>query len=157
MPYETPVAFAHIKGGMDYPQIWGTVYFYPAAYGVRVCAYIHQLPPYSPASDGKQPVGPFGFHIHSKGCCEGDFKCADGHYNPDNQPHGNHAGDFPVLFSNNGRSEMCFFTNRLNIHDIIGRSVIIHENPDDYRTQPSGNSGKMIACGVIMPYVRGMY
>jgi Cu-Zn family superoxide dismutase len=47
---------------------------------------------------------------------------------------------------------MCFFTNRFRVRDIIGRSVIIHENPDDYRTQPAGNSGKMLGCGVIKPF-----
>ena len=56
-----------------------------------------------------------------------------------------------VLFSNDGYSSMCFFTNRFNSQDIIGRSIIIHENPDDYRTQPAGNSGKRLACGVIKP------
>ena len=69
--------------------------------------------------------------------------------NEDTQPHGNHIGDFPVLFSNNGYTRMRFFTDKFKPEDIIGRSVIIHENPDDYRTQPSGNSGKRIGCGVI--------
>jgi DNA invertase Pin-like site-specific DNA recombinase len=77
------------------------------------------------------------------------------YYNEDTnegtQPHGNHAGDFPVLFSNNGYTYMKFFTDKFKPGDVIGRAVIIHENPDDYRTQPSGNSGKRIACGVICP------
>jgi len=47
---------------------------------------------------------------------------------------------------------MCFFTNKFNVRDIIGKAVIIHENPDDYRTQPAGNSGKRIVCGVIRAY-----
>lgn len=64
-------------------------------------------------------------------------------------PHGNHAGDFPVLFSNNGYARMSFFTDKFRVRDIIGRSVMIHENPDDYRSQPPGDSGKRIACGVI--------
>lgn len=64
-------------------------------------------------------------------------------------PHGNHAGDFPVLFSNNGRAFMCFFTDRFRVRDIVGKAVIIHQNPDDYRSQPSGNAGKRLACGVI--------
>ncbi len=66
-------------------------------------------------------------------------------------PHGNHAGDFPVLFSNDGYAEMTFFTNRFKPWEVIGKSVIIHQNPDDYRSQPSGNSGKRLACGVIQP------
>lgn len=56
-------------------------------------------------------------------------------------PHGNHAGDFPVLFSNGGRARMRLFTSKFKVRDIIGKSVIIHENPDDYRSQPAGNSG----------------
>jgi len=64
-------------------------------------------------------------------------------------PHGNHAGDFPVLFSNNGVARMCFFTNKFKVADIIGKAVVIHQNPDDYRTQPAGDSGKRLACGVI--------
>jgi superoxide dismutase, Cu-Zn family len=72
-------------------------------------------------------------------------------YNPlfINQPHGNHVGDFPVLFSNYGYAYMCFFTDKFKVADIIGKLVVIHENSDDYRTQPAGNSGKKLACGVI--------
>lgn len=76
---------------------------------------------------------------------------AGGHWNPTNQPHGNHAGDFPVLFSNHGYGSMCFFTDKFKVEDVLGKAVIIHENPDDYRTQPSGDGGKRLACGVIRP------
>ena len=105
-------------------------------------------------SNGYNPIGPFGFHIHEYGICQvtnpsEPFMSAGGHYNPTNQPHGNHAGDLPVLFSNNGYARMSFFTNKFSVEDIINRSIIIHENPDDYRTQPSGDSGKRLACGVI--------
>ena len=107
---------------------------------------VNNLPKYKPGLGKQEPIGPHGFHIHENGTCAvGDpkdpFQAAGGHWNPGNQPHGNHAGDFPVLFSNDGYSSMCFFTNRFNSQDIIGRSIIIHENPDDYRTQPAGNSG----------------
>jgi Cu-Zn family superoxide dismutase len=80
---------------------------------------------------------------------EDPFMDAGSHWNPDNQPHGNHAGDFPVLFSNNGQAKMKFFTDRFKVRDVIGKTVIIHQSPDDYRTQPSGNSGKRLACGII--------
>lgn len=111
------------------------------------------LPPYHPANGG-QPVGPHGFHIHENGVCMiGDpndpFMSAGGHWNPTDQPHGNHAGDFPVLFSMNGTADMDFFTDKFKVSDVIGKSVVIHQNPDDYRSQPSGNSGKKLACGVI--------
>lgn len=147
-------AIAKVAGGPDYPQISGLIIFRDVPGGTEVCANLTGLPPYKPAIEGKQPVGPFGFHIHEKGdCTVGDpakpFEACGGHWNPTNQPHGNHAGDFPVLFSNNGCARMCFFTDKFKVEDIIGRSVVIHENPDDYRTQPAGNSGKRIACGVI--------
>lgn len=70
-------------------------------------------------------------------------------YNEDALPHGNHAGDFPVLFSNDGYARMIFFTDAFKAEEVVGRSVIIHENPNDYRSQPSGNAGKRIGCGVI--------
>lgn len=148
------IAIAKITGGPFAPAIKGTVTFQEVPGGTLVCANITGLPPFSPASGTKPQVGPFGFHIHEKGnCAVGDpkdpFKGAGGHYNPTNQPHGNHVGDFPVLFSNNGIARMCFFTNKFRVQDVIGRSVMIHESPDDYKTEPAGNSGRRLACGVI--------
>src|SRR5699024_910818 len=112
------------------------------------------LPLYEPAYNDEDPIGPLGFHIHQYGLCQiqdpmDPYESAGGHWNPTDQPHGNHAGDFPVLFSNNGYARMSFFTDKFKPADIIGRSVIIHQNPEDYRTQPSGDSGSRIACGVI--------
>jgi len=148
------MAAAIIKGGPLAPQISGIVYFRDVAGGTIVTVQLVGLPPYSPGSDGQSPIGPHGFHIHVNGTCEvGDpkepFMTAGEHYNPHNQPHGNHAGDFPVLFSNRGRAFMSFFTDKFNVADVTGRAVIIHQNPDDYRTQPAGNAGKRLACGVI--------
>jgi len=150
-------AAAYIRGGPLAPQIMGAVYFRDVAGGCEVRVEVNGLPPYQPAIKGEAPIGPHGFHIHQYGTCEvGDpedpFQAAGGHWNPDNQPHGNHAGDFPVLFSNNGYARMCFFTNRFRAKEVIGRSVIIHQNPDDYRTQPAGDAGRRLACGVIQAY-----
>ncbi len=155
-PSDTGEAVAYIKGGPLAPDIFGIVIFRNVPGGTLVSADITGLPSYRPAEGGHDPVGPHGFHIHEKGCCQtGDpddpFQAAGGHWNPDDQPHGNHAGDFPVLFSNRGRSMMTFFTDRFRVWDIIGRAVIIHQNPDDYRTQPAGDAGKRLACGVIRP------
>ncbi len=152
--YKPPQAAAIIKGGTLAPGIEGVVIFKDAPGGTYVCIDISGLPPYKPAEGGNPPVGPHGFHIHEKGNCEiGDpnnpFQAAGGHWNPTNQPHGNHAGDFPVLFSNNGVARMCFFTNKFKVADIIGKAVVIHQSPDDYRTQPAGDAGKRLACGVI--------
>lgn len=147
-------AVALIYGGPRYPAIRGWVGYQDVPGGTYVTVNIAGLPPYQPGSHDQEPIGPHGFHIHEFGnCAVGDaqnpFQQAGEHWNPDNQPHGHHAGDFPVLFSYDGRCYMEFFTNRFRVTDIIGRSVIIHENPDDYRTQPAGNSGQRIACGII--------
>ncbi|WP_003541707.1 superoxide dismutase family protein [Desulfotomaculum nigrificans] len=153
--YGSAVASAQIRGGPLAPQICGVVYFTDVPDGVWVSVDVTGLPPYQPPQGDKPPVGPHGFHIHEFGNCEvGDphnpFQAAGGHWNPTNQPHGNHAGDFPALFSNQGRAKMCFFTDKFTVAQVIGKSVIIHENPDDYRTQPAGAAGKRLACGVII-------
>ncbi|PPK45941.1 Cu-Zn family superoxide dismutase [Clostridium algidicarnis DSM 15099] len=152
---KSSTATAIIKGGPFAPNIKGYMHFTDVPYGTNVCVKVTGLPEYKKAEGNKSPIGPHGFHIHEFGNCEvGDkndpFKSVGGHWNPYNQPHGNHAGDFPVLFSNHGIANMCFFTDKFKVKDIIGKSIIIHENPDDYRTEPSGNSGRKLACGEII-------
>jgi Cu-Zn family superoxide dismutase len=147
-------AVAYITGGPIAPGIKGVVNFTGTIGGTEVHVEVYGLPDYQPAREGNPPVGPHGFHIHETGSCiVGDpakpFTAAGAHWNPTHQPHGNHAGDFPVLFSNNGYSRMEFFTNQFSVDQIIGKAVIIHENPDDYRTQPDGAGGRRLACGVI--------
>jgi len=143
-----------VQGGPLRPQIRGVVTFQDVPGGVNVCIEVRGLPPFS-RNRGEPPVGPHGFHIHEHGNCtvgnpaDPFMAAVGGHWNPDNQPYGNYAGDFPVLFSNRGFARMCFFTSRFRISDIINRAVIIHESPDDYRTPPAGNAGRMLACGVI--------
>lgn len=151
------VAVAVIKGGPFAPQLEGKVLFSDVVGGTWICVSVRGLPQYKPGENGKQPVGPHGFHIHEKGSCQvGDpkepFMEAGGHWNPTKQPHGNHAGDFPVLFSNKGMAKMCFFTDRFKVADIIGKAIIIHESPDDYRSQPAGNAGRRLGCGAIREY-----
>lgn len=147
-------AVAFVKGGPLAPGIKGVVTFSDVQGGTEVCINVAGLPPYRPAQGNRPPVGPHGFHLHESGNCQvgnpdDPFTKAGGHWNPTNQPHGNHAGDFPVLFSNDGRASMCFFTNKFKPDDVIGKAVIIHESPDDYRTQPAGAAGRRLACGVI--------
>ncbi len=144
-------AYAEINGGPLAPQIKGEVYLEEVSGGVVVNVYVTGLPNYK---SGQKPIGPHGFHIHENGDCTiGDenapFQAAGGHWNPTNQPHGNHAGDFPVLFSNNGISYMEFYTNKFTVDEAVGKAIIIHENPDDYITQPAGDAGKRLACGII--------
>lgn len=151
------MVIANIKGGPIAPDIKGMVTFKEVVGGTMVSANISGLPEYKPAQNGNQPIGPHGFHIHENGVCrigdpEDPFQAAGGHWNPRNQPHGNHAGDFPVLFSNNGRAIMSFFTNKFKPNEAIGKSIIIHQSPDDYKTQPAGDAGKRLACGLIKSY-----
>ena len=145
------VAEARLTAGPLAPEIRGTVRFHSMRSGTQVIVTVRGLPKYEA---GSPPIGPFGFHIHDVGQCEvGDpkdpFASAGGHYNPDQQTHGNHAGDLPVLFSNDGIARMLVYTDRYQVQDIIGKSILIHQNPDDFRTDPSGNSGLRLACGII--------
>lgn len=154
--FSISMAKADIRGGPLAPQIHGTIFFQDVPTGVMVTAQVYGLPPYQPGQNGTKPIGPHGFHIHERGSClignpEDPFQAAGGHWNPYNQPHGNHAGDFPVLFSNNGYAFMSFFTNKFKVRDVINKAVIIHQNPDDFQTQPAGYAGKRLACGLIQP------
>lgn len=147
-------AYASLCGGPLAPKLRGEVRFEDCGDGVWVSVEVCGLPPFRPAKGNRPQIGPHGFHLHETGCCEvGDpadpFLAAGSHWNPDRQPHGNHAGDFPALFSNHGLAVMSFYTDRFFVEDIIGKAVVIHQSPDDYQTQPSGNSGKRIACGVV--------
>jgi Cu-Zn family superoxide dismutase len=152
--YPCIAATAQIIGGPLAPRIRGIVYLRDVSGGTEIYVNVSGLPPYRPAQENSPPIGPHGFHLHENGdCTVGDptnpFQNAGGHWNPTNQPHGNHAGDFPVLFSNHGSAMMIFFTDKFHVADVLGRTVIIHENPDDYRSQPSGDAGRRLACGLI--------
>lgn len=106
--------------------------------------------------------GLHGFHIHEKGDCSApDATSAGGHFNPTGQPHGDphtathHAGDIPMLEADaQGNARLETRLDGLSIgsgpNDIVGRAVVIHAAPDDYRSQPAGNSGARVACGVIV-------
>ncbi|GED67770.1 hypothetical protein BRE01_14720 [Brevibacillus reuszeri] len=151
---EPTQSYAEIHGGPLAPNLYGYVVFTDVPYGTDVFVEVGGLPAFQPASGDQPQIGPFGFHVHDKGVCtvgnpDNPFLAAEGHWNPTHQPHGNHAGDFPVLFSNDGYARMNFFTNKFRAADVIGKSVIIHQSPDDFHTQPAGNSGKRLACGLI--------
>lgn len=143
IPSTRPAAEAHISGGEEVPGLGGTVSFYPMWDGVMVVAQISGLP-----EDGE---GIFGMHIHEGEDCGGTgFADSKGHYNPASQPHPEHAGDLPPLFRCcDGRAYLAVVTSRIHLRDVIGKTLIIHAMSDDFRTQPSGNSGSKIGCGVI--------
>jgi Cu-Zn family superoxide dismutase len=109
---------------------------------------------------GLKPNGVHGLHVHETGsCASADGSSAGGHFNPDGQPHGpqsaaHHAGDLPALTADeNGVADQHFTLTGPTLTEgpasLVGRSVIVHAQADDYTTQPSGNSGARIGCGVI--------
>lgn len=142
-------AKAHIKGGKDYPNINGFVSFKEVLGGVLLTAKINGLPQSTNSCKGRF----FGFHIHEGTSCTGnindEFPNAKSHLNPTNCPHPFHIGDLPPLIENNGYAYMSVLINKFKIKDIIGKVIIIHDMPDDFNSQPSGNSGRKIACGKI--------
>ena len=129
----------------------GTVNFEQRGDKVRVTANI----------TGLRPNGEFGFHIHEAGdCSSGDGMSAKGHFNPHGKPHGNpasaerHAGDMPSLKSDgsgnaNLSADLDIITVDAGPASVVGRGLIVHVQPDDYKTQPTGNAGARSACAVI--------
>ena len=113
------------------------------------------------AVSGLRPNSEVGFHIHEAGdCSSGDGMSAKGHFNPQGKPHGNpasserHAGDMPMLqadASGNASisAELDIITVSPGPDSIVGKGLIVHVQPDDYKTQPTGNAGARSACGVI--------
>lgn len=128
----------------------GTVTFAQKGNKVVVVAKVSGLTP-----------GPHGFHIHEKGDCSSpDAMSAGGHFNPTGKPHAHpstterHAGDMPMLVADaSGNASMTTELDVITIGsgatDIVGKAVIVHTDPDDFKTQPTGNAGGRVACGVI--------
>lgn len=144
-----PQAYACVRGNPDHPELSGVVKFYPLGIGVLVTADFSGLP-----NDAAPcAVNIFAMHIHQTGDCSGNhedcFANVGGHYNPGNCPHPAHAGDLLPLMASDGFAWYAFSTTRFSIEEIINRAVIVHAKPDDFTTQPSGNSGAKIGCGVI--------
>ena len=105
--------------------------------------------------------GQHGIHIHEKGdCSAGDGMSAGGPFNPLGKPHADpstkdrHAGDMPMLVAGAAGNaeltvELDVITVGAGVTDVVGKSIIVHKDPDDFKTQPTGNSGARVACGVI--------
>lgn len=110
---------------------------------------------------GLKPGQAHGLHIHEAGdCSAADGSSAKGHFNPFGKPHAahgsadRHAGDLPSLTANKrGRANITVDLDIISVGgddgNIIGRGVIVHAAPDDFKTQPTGNAGARLACGVI--------
>lgn len=142
--FPRPVARAALRGGNANPGLSGEVLFSPHGRGTLVVVRALGLP-------SSQFLG---LHIHENGVCDagGDvpFSTAGGHYDPHHVLHPFHAGDLPpLLASSDGLAVEAVYTDRFRPSDVIGRSVILHSMADDFRSQPAGDSGMRIACGVI--------
>lgn len=140
-----PSLVAVIQGGEGRRYLQGTAKFFQMPGGILVEVEISGLP----------TNGFFGLHIHEGGSCTGQLFADTGmHYDPTNKPHPMHVGDLPPLLSAGGKAYMAVLTDRFSMHEIVGRTVMIHSKRDDFRTQPAGDSGEKIACGVIQAVKR---
>ena len=139
---------AKIWGGNGYSDLRGNATVVQTDRGVMVTVRVC-----GPPQDEKCNGGIFAMHIHEGENCAGDeidqFSGAKTHYNPQNCLHPYHAGDLPPLIGNNGFAYLSVLTDRFTVSEIIDKVIIIHENKDDFTTQPSGNPGTKIGCGKI--------
>jgi len=130
-------------------SVSGTVTFTQSGDNVTVVADVSGLKP-----------GKHGFHVHEFGDCSAkDGTSAGGHYNPTNDPHAGHdaekrhigdLGNIEADASGKGRLELTDKVLKLNgKNSIIGYAVIVHEKADDLKTQPTGDAGGRVACGVV--------
>jgi Cu-Zn family superoxide dismutase len=141
------IAVLHPTGGN---KLSGTVTFTEVADGVQVQAEITGLTP-----------GNHGFHVHEFGdCSAADASSAGAHFNPTNKPHAGpdaterHVGDMGnVEADTSGKAKLEYVDHQISLtndqQSVIGRSVVVHAKADDLKSQPSGDSGARIACGVI--------
>ncbi|HXO40883.1 MAG TPA: superoxide dismutase family protein [Thermoanaerobaculia bacterium] len=146
-------AQAVLQPAKDSPGFSGRVIFYQAGSQVRVVADVA----------GVSPLGNHGFHVHENGKCERDpgkdFASAGGHFNPAGTPHAcpdaasHHAGDLGnIVINADGTGHVDVTTSALSLSgasSVVGRAIILHAAPDDCTTQPTGNAGGRLACGVI--------
>jgi Cu-Zn family superoxide dismutase len=140
------VEMQHADGGSA-----GTVTITPTPNGLLLAADLANL------GDGER-----SFHIHETGLCEGDFTSAGGHYNPTDKEHGfkvengPHAGDMPNFTASGGEAQFQTFNPMVTLtggeaplQDADGSALVVHGGADDYQSQPSGDAGDRIACGVV--------
>ncbi|NVM88710.1 superoxide dismutase family protein [Variovorax sp. SG517] len=129
----------------------GTVTFTALDHGVRVAGEVR----------GLVPGSEHGFHIHEKGDCGDNGNASGGHFNPTGGTHGkfgapgSHAGELPSLRADSsGVARFSLEDHSISLtpgaaNSVIGRALVVHRDPDDFTTQPAGNSGPRIACSVI--------
>ncbi len=136
----------------------GTVTLTQEAGGVRLSGSFSSL-----------PAGDHGIHVHAVGSCSPDFAAAGPHFNPAGKQHGTqnptgaHAGDLPNLTIRADGTGTYDQVNAMlslaagpsSVFDADGSAVVVHADPDDYMTDPSGNSGARVACGVVVQSASG--
>lgn len=151
-PAPAPAAMASAKAtisGLGGSAVAGDVTFTDTGNGTSIEAHLTGLAP-----------GKHGFHIHETGDCSGDGTAAGDHFNPGSMPHGGpdgtslHAGDMGNLVADaQGNAQLTMLSKHVTLDNgpmgIVGRAVIVHENEDDLTSQPAGNAGSRVACGVI--------
>lgn len=132
-------AMAILKGK---GRLRGTVKFYSVPGGALVAAEVTGLP--------ENGSGFFAIHIHDGDNCAGEgFSGSRSHYNPEGTAHPQHAGDLPPLLNMGGRAFLAVETDRFFVENVVGCTAVLHAETDDFHSQPSGNAGEKIACGVI--------
>ncbi|RZJ25895.1 MAG: superoxide dismutase family protein [Haliea sp.] len=149
-PSDGPRASAQLQSTTG-SSTTGSVSFVQAGNKVRVSGEVR----------GLKPGAEHGFHVHEKGdCSSGDGMSAGGHFNPTGAPHGkhdagmHHTGDLQSLKADaSGVARFSFDSSTITVGsgatDIVGKGLIVHRDPDDYTTQPTGNAGPRLACAVI--------
>ena len=145
-----PDATARIRGLENYRSISGMLKLYQTQSGVFVVLAVQGMPTKNNNICGG---GIFGVHIHDGSSCNVNdgalITDAVTHYNPTGCAHPYHAGDLPPLFADNGYGWYAVLIQRFSVDEVVEKVIMIHENPDDFTSQPSGNSGGIIACGTI--------
>jgi len=149
-PLSRPVATAQLMSTKG-SAVTGQVQFFQKGEKLLVSGVI----------TGLKPNAEHGFHVHEKGdCSSGDGMSTGGHFNPEAKPHGahehpeHHAGDLPSLKADaGGVAKFSFESSSITVGsgkaDAVGRGLIVHRDPDDFKTQPTGNAGPRLACAVI--------
>lgn len=150
-PAAAPVTATATLTSVAGKNVTGTVTFTEEGGTVHVAAHV----------EGVEPGGLHGFHLHEKGDCSApDFTSAGGHLNPADAPHGcpadaiRHAGDFGnIEVGADGTGHLDLTTDLITLGDgansAVGKAVILHAGEDDCVTQPTGNAGTRLACGVV--------
>lgn len=147
--HRTPLAAVAVLSPTRGSKVSGVVRFVQEEGRIRVSARVTGLSP-----------GGHGFHVHEFGdCSDPEGKSAGGHYNPESHPHGGpaaekrHAGDLGNLTADSNGNAVLEYRDRVlklhGPHSILGRSVIVHAQPDDLKSQPTGAAGARAACGII--------